>query len=93
MICRSCGTEIAEKALICYRCGAPTTEAKFKPPVVAARARSAKMILVFIIALVLAMGGMLYAMYMSGGNTRTISWMVVGVSLVMVILRAVLRRR
>ncbi len=31
MICRSCGTEIAEKALICYRCGTATTEAKFKP--------------------------------------------------------------
>jgi zinc-ribbon domain len=29
--CRQCGTEIADKALICYRCGTPTTEAKFKP--------------------------------------------------------------
>jgi hypothetical protein len=25
MICRSCGTEIADKALICYRCGTPTS--------------------------------------------------------------------
>jgi uncharacterized membrane protein YvbJ len=32
MQCRNCGTEIAEKALICYRCGTPTTEAKFKAP-------------------------------------------------------------
>jgi len=31
MICRQCGTEIADKALICYRCGTATTEAKFKP--------------------------------------------------------------
>ena len=31
MQCRSCGTEIADKALICYRCGAATTEAKHKP--------------------------------------------------------------
>ena len=31
MTCRQCGTEIADKALICYRCGTPTTEAKFKP--------------------------------------------------------------
>ena len=29
MQCRNCGTEIADKALICYRCGTPTTEAKF----------------------------------------------------------------
>ena len=30
MVCRSCGIEIADKALICYRCGTPTTDAKFK---------------------------------------------------------------
>lgn len=26
MTCRSCGTDIAEKAILCYRCGAPTAE-------------------------------------------------------------------
>jgi hypothetical protein len=31
MQCRNCGTEIADKALICYRCGTATTEAKHKP--------------------------------------------------------------
>jgi hypothetical protein len=31
MQCRNCGAEIAEKALICYRCGTATTEAKYKP--------------------------------------------------------------
>jgi uncharacterized integral membrane protein len=31
MICRTCGTEIADKALICYRCGTATTEAKHQP--------------------------------------------------------------
>ena len=25
MECRSCGTTIADKAIICFRCGAPTT--------------------------------------------------------------------
>jgi hypothetical protein len=24
MLCRSCGTEIADKAIVCFRCGAPT---------------------------------------------------------------------
>lgn len=33
MICRHCGTEIADKALICYRCGHATTEPRVKPPV------------------------------------------------------------
>jgi hypothetical protein len=32
MICRHCGTEIADKALICYRCGNATTEPRIKPP-------------------------------------------------------------
>ena len=37
MQCRQCGTEIADKALICFRCGTATTEAKFKPPAAGGR--------------------------------------------------------
>ena len=33
MICAHCGTEIADKALICFRCGHATTEPRIKPPV------------------------------------------------------------
>lgn len=32
MICRHCGTDIADKALICYRCGNPTTEPRVRLP-------------------------------------------------------------
>jgi len=32
MRCRFCDTEIADKALICYRCGKPTTDARVAPP-------------------------------------------------------------
>ena len=32
MLCKHCGTEIAAKALICYRCGNATTEPRVKPP-------------------------------------------------------------
>jgi hypothetical protein len=31
MKCKHCGTEIADKALICYRCGNATTEPRIKP--------------------------------------------------------------
>jgi hypothetical protein len=31
MQCRSCGTEIADKAIICYKCGAGTTDPVRKP--------------------------------------------------------------
>ncbi len=52
MQCRNCGTEIADKALICYRCGTATTEAKYKPHVAAPR-RSRWMLLI-LVAVVLA---------------------------------------
>ena len=32
MTCRHCGTEIAAKALICYRCGKATAEPRITPP-------------------------------------------------------------
>lgn len=56
MTCRNCGAEIADKALICYRCGSATTEAKYKPAAV--RAKSSKRgpmltIIVLVIALLL----------------------------------------
>jgi len=39
--CRNCGAEIADKALICYRCGTATTEAKYQPaPLPGRRSRS-----------------------------------------------------
>ena len=32
MKCRNCGTEIADKALICFRCGEATTAPRVAPP-------------------------------------------------------------
>ena len=58
MKCRECGTEIAEKALICFRCGASVQEAVHKPYVVKKR-RPLIVYVIFallvLIALVLAM--------------------------------------
>ena len=31
MHCRQCGTEIADKAIVCYRCGTATTDPVRKP--------------------------------------------------------------
>lgn len=39
MLCRQCGTEIADKAIICYRCGAATTDPVRKPVQVRRRGR------------------------------------------------------
>ena len=55
MICRVCGTEIAEKALICYRCGTATTEAKYKPAAIRPRRGRGPALIVVLIALLLVL--------------------------------------
>ena len=37
MTCKHCGTEIADKAIVCYRCGAATTDPVRKPVHIAQR--------------------------------------------------------
>ena len=58
MVCKYCGTEIAEKALICYRCGNPTTEPRIKPPSEGPlfdRPRRSRVPVVIIVLIVLAL--------------------------------------
>ena len=49
MKCRACHAEIAANALICYKCGAATSEPRIPPP--AARRRGRRWPLVGLIAL------------------------------------------
>jgi hypothetical protein len=37
MICRNCGTEIADKAIICFKCGAGTSDPVRRPATVRPR--------------------------------------------------------
>jgi len=53
MKCRSCGTEIAANALICYKCGTATTEPRIPPP--ASRPRRSRATLAGLILLGLAL--------------------------------------
>jgi uncharacterized membrane protein YvbJ len=55
MQCRNCGTEIAEKALICYRCGTATTEAKYQPYVKPKRRSTSTIVYVAIAIAVLVL--------------------------------------
>jgi hypothetical protein len=58
MICRYCGADIADKALICYRCGNATTEPRIKPPdegPILGRPRRSSRLPYVIIAIVLAL--------------------------------------
>jgi hypothetical protein len=56
MRCTHCGTEIADKALICYRCGNATTEPRVKPPStgpIFERPRRSRLPLVVVVIIVL----------------------------------------
>jgi hypothetical protein len=53
--CRECGTEIADKALICYRCGAAVTEAVHKPAPLKVARRPAIVYVVFAMLIVIAL--------------------------------------
>jgi uncharacterized membrane protein YvbJ len=60
MTCKYCGTEIADKALICYRCGHATTEPRIKPPDAGPlferpRRSRAPMVIVIVVLIVLAL--------------------------------------
>ncbi len=54
MICRQCGTEIADKAIVCYRCGAGTAEPLRKPADVRPRRSRVVPLVVVVILAVLA---------------------------------------
>jgi hypothetical protein len=54
MKCRHCGTEIADKALICFRCGEPVAEAVTKPYVAAKKKRLPLVYIVFAVLVLLA---------------------------------------
>jgi ABC-type transport system involved in cytochrome c biogenesis permease subunit len=90
MICRQCGTEIAAKALICYRCGTATTEPQFRP---AARKPSSSLSLILtMIALALVIVSLYLGRASAGETSRLFSWIVIAVAVVVVGLRAYARR-
>jgi uncharacterized membrane protein YvbJ len=55
MKCRECGTEIAEKALICFRCGASVEEPVHKPYVVKTRKRPLIVYAIFALIVLIAL--------------------------------------
>ena len=54
MQCRNCGAEIADKALICYRCGTATTEARYQPAPIGRRRSSSMLRTIVLVAVILA---------------------------------------
>jgi len=96
MTCRHCGAEIADKALICYRCGTATTEPVFKPSSRPRRASSPGSLILVVSVVAL---GLVIILALSSGRVpagqspRLVSAIAVSVAVVVIVLRAYLRRR
>jgi hypothetical protein len=90
MICKHCGTEIADRALVCYRCGHATTEPTFKPGAAARRQSSLPLIAAL---LVLVLGALYMAFAAAGQAPRSLSWVLAGLALVVLAWRLWRRRR
>ena len=71
MICRACGTEIADKAMICYRCGEPTVEPKFKP--VVPRRSSLLLLALSVVVFVLSVAGAVAVQFVSASETARLA--------------------
>jgi hypothetical protein len=92
MKCRQCGIDIADKALICYKCGAATTDPVFQPPSSPRRSR-ASFVVTFVALLILAAVAVVLARSAPSGAPPAVTYIVAGVAIVIVALRAYARRR
>ena len=90
MICTNCGTEIADKAIVCFRCGTPTAiPAELRPTQRPAAPR--RSIVIPLIIVVLA--AVLALIAPAGSNLRLLAWAVAGVELVVGVIWPLVRKR
>jgi uncharacterized membrane protein YvbJ len=93
MKCRQCGTEIADKAIVCYRCGAATTDPVRKA--VPIKPRSSPLVPGVIILVLVALALYLAYVARTAANPELpnlAAGLVLGAAVV-VLVRTVLRRR
>jgi hypothetical protein len=93
MRCRSCGTEIAEKALICFRCGTATTEAVHKPVPIGVPRWSTSDIATLIALDLIALVGVYVGFTADSDATRLAGWALFGVGTLLVVWQVVSHRR
>jgi hypothetical protein len=92
MKCRNCGTEIADKAIVCFRCGASTTDPVRRPAAVRPRRRF-RGTLDLVVALLLLVFFALYLGYAGQHVTipRSVAWPIAGIALLLLVWRRIRR--
>jgi hypothetical protein len=91
VICKVCGTEIADKALICYRCGTSTFEPA--PRGRMKRRRTTTLLPSLLALLVLIAAGLFMGRAAIGAVPRSIGVVLVVLASIALVLQMVLRRR
>jgi len=89
MICKTCGTEIADKALICYRCGNST----FEPTRRQAPAKRHSLIPTLVALVILVVGAVLMPRVAAGTVPQTVSIVMLVAAVFVLVWRIIERRR
>jgi hypothetical protein len=95
MICRNCGTEIADKAIVCYRCGTATADPIRRPAAVETRRGRllplVALVLLVLLALYLGQAGRIVAVPLSPGYDVA-AGICIAIAMVLVMVRIARRR-
>jgi zinc-ribbon domain len=95
MICRNCGTEIADKAIVCYRCGTATADPIRRPAAVEPRRGRllplVALVLLVLLALYLGQAGRIVAVPLSPGYDIA-AGICIAIAMVLVMVRIARRR-
>jgi hypothetical protein len=89
--CRYCGVEIADNALICFRCGHATTEPRIKPP--DSRRRSGAFRPSVLALFVLVLAAVFLGVVTPDETPKIMSWVVAALAAVLLVWRLVRFRR
>ena len=92
MLCKHCGTEIADKAIVCYRCGAATTDPVRQPAKVRRRSPIVSFVVVAILLLLALYMGQASRTAANPDQFQTIAGVLVAAALVVLIVRVVRRK-
>jgi hypothetical protein len=94
VICRQCGTEIADKAIVCYRCGTATTDPIRRPAPIRSRRTpllsTAALVLLVLAALFLGEAGRIAPQYQASWEVPA-AGVLAAIALVLVIVRVARR--
>ena len=92
MNCRHCGTDISEKALVCFRCGKPTAEPA--APLIAARRGGRPGWAVALTGLLVLVAAALFMARAAAGQVpSSVSYAVAALAAVVLVWRIARRRR